>query len=540
MALCRSPAPGDCSERLDALLYTCQAARIVYSCVTSYCALPGYDYRNRHRRKGKAVEEEDEKPLTKSVYNPSCGLFSFTLRSFQTARNMLAATDTMMFSPASFAVDPAFANMLPMTGKDDDVLIEEFFNDDAFSVFANDAPSLLLPDVAPGIVPSNPSANFWTGTTESTDNHGAPDASTADDYVPSEPSDDEEEEEEDVGPPKKKATRARRGTRTPEQRAQAVLEKNRRAQKRFRERSKQRAKDMEDTLKSLTDQVAKLTTANSSMATRTAMLEKVVTLRDEQIQQLQQEQKIFAFNNTTAAQLSLCDGASRCMPKELQLLPSGTNNPSRTPRPYEDVYAEFKSIVADMIPLLAEHDLASDDSARRAAASRLQVLAADMGSLCMSEAMRNPANIARLMAEDGSKNGAGLRNEDGTFWPKLVASLELSSQQVEEIRRLRSVFVAKQEVLIKERGQLGEAMRAATGEDLQGSGLRKLACDVVRMHQVSEALAANLSQQHAASMDFAGIMLKKTLKPMALARVLTACYPAFPDALRLATEIGLL
>lgn len=445
---------------------------------------------------------------------------------------MAAVADTTMF--ATTAVDRVFANNPFGSKVEEDTLLDQFFHDDGFAVFENDTTSLLLPDTMPVIEPSSTSTPYYWPTIESpsiaANKQAAPEASTVDDYVPSERSEDDEDEVEEA-PPKKKTSRARRGTRTPEQRAQAVLEKNRRAQKRFRERSKQRAKDMEDTLQSLTDQVAKLTTENSSMATRTAMLEKVVTLRDEQIQQLQQEQKIFAFANTQH-----CDGGARCMPKELQLMPSGVT--TRMPRPYEEVYAEFKSIVADMIPLLAEHDMATnDDAARRMAASRLQALAADMGGLCMSEAMRNPGNIAQLMAEDGSATTTP-RSEDGAFWAKLVASLDLSAQQVDEIRRLRAVFVAKQDVLVKERQELGETMRAATGGNLQGSGLRKMACDVVRMHQVSEALAANLSQQHSASMDFAGIMLKKTLKPMALARVLTACYPAFPDALRLATEIA--
>lgn len=433
-----------------------------------------------------------------------------------------------MFSPPLVGGAPTFSHLLPMhqDKNDDDVLIEQFFNDDSFSVFGTP----MLPDTTPNEHLPNLTMEHLPPVWSGAESPMAPDASTADDYVPS-----ESEEEEDAPPPKKQ-TRARRGTRTPEQRAQAVLEKNRRAQKRFRERSKQKAKDMEATLQSLTEQVAKLTTENTSLTTRTAMLEKVVTLRDEQIQQLQQEQKIFAFtNNNTAA---LCDGAARCMPKELQLMPSGAPA-THSPRPYEDVYAEYKSIIADMIPLLAEHDMATDDATRRTSASRLQALAADMGGLCMSEAMRNPGNIAKLMAEDGSAGSAAGRTSQnkGFSWSKLVASLELSPQQVDEIRRLRAVFVAKQEVLVKERQELGESMRAATGGGVEKSGLRKMACDVVRMHQVSEALAANLTQQHTASMDFAGIMLKKTLKPMALARVLTACYPAFPDALRLATEI---
>ncbi len=415
---------------------------------------------------------------------------------------------------------------------DEDLLIERFFDDDLMTpdVFGLDA-SPTFPANPASMLPE-PQADHLVRT-HSNDHQQA--SSTGDEYVP-----DEEDEEEDAPARKKRAPapkapskqRARRGTRTPEERAQAVLEKNRRAQKRFRERSKQRAKEVEDTLQSLTEQVEKLTVENSSMSARTAMLEKVVALRDEQIQQMQEEQKVFAFTHGMPAQIT----SPGCMPKEMQLLPAGMVPSQPTTRSYDNFFTEYKSLVSAMIPLLAEHDMADDADKKRSVAQRLQTIATDAGCLCMMEAMRNPNNVKRLMAEEG-QHPTSKRSNQPSFWVDTVASLELTPQQVTEVQRLRAVFVAKAEALLAERRQLSEELRANSAADTSGNELRAMAGQVVRVHEVSKALTANLAQEHTAAMDFAALLFKKTLRPLALARVLVASFPVFPDALALSTAV---
>lgn len=64
-----------------------------------------------------------------------------------------------------------------------------------------------------------------------------------------------------------------------------MQEKNRRAQKRFRERQKDKVKTMEDQLSEAYVEVAKLKEENNTLAGRNSILEKVLALRDEQLQQ---------------------------------------------------------------------------------------------------------------------------------------------------------------------------------------------------------------------------------------------------------------
>lgn len=227
------------------------------------------------------------------------------------------ATADALFAPST-TMGGTFPYSPYSKDADEDFLIERFFNDDdmvtPMFAFEDAQPAVEHPSMQHGNIPLWPqsaqqldevpvempaqlpsaSSNQIVSRAHSNDHH----ASTGDEYVPEE----DDEDEDDEAPAKKKSkapataakkiTRARRGTRTPEERAQAVLEKNRRAQKRFRERSKQRAKEVEVTMASLTEQVEKLTVENSTMKSRTTMLEKVVALRDEQIQQMQEEQKV--------------------------------------------------------------------------------------------------------------------------------------------------------------------------------------------------------------------------------------------------------
>lgn len=77
----------------------------------------------------------------------------------------------------------------------------------------------------------------------------------------------------------------------------SIQEKNRRAQKRFRERQKAKMKDMTEHLEDLSSELSKLRMENNALKNRNSVLEKVLTLRDEHIRVMQDEQHVFDLGN---------------------------------------------------------------------------------------------------------------------------------------------------------------------------------------------------------------------------------------------------
>lgn len=56
---------------------------------------------------------------------------------------------------------------------------------------------------------------------------------------------------------------------------------------------------MEDSVAKLAEQVQQLSTENNNLAARNTVLEKVLSLREEQIQTYQQHQKVYDYGSTT-------------------------------------------------------------------------------------------------------------------------------------------------------------------------------------------------------------------------------------------------
>ncbi|GFR42820.1 hypothetical protein Agub_g3776, partial [Astrephomene gubernaculifera] len=77
----------------------------------------------------------------------------------------------------------------------------------------------------------------------------------------------------------------------------SVQEKNRSAQRRFRQRQKEKMAYLETRTEALAAQVEKLSSENESLRNMTSMLEKVLNLREEHISNLQEAAKVFSNLN---------------------------------------------------------------------------------------------------------------------------------------------------------------------------------------------------------------------------------------------------
>jgi len=81
--------------------------------------------------------------------------------------------------------------------------------------------------------------------------------------------------------------------KTAAERQAAMAEKNRRAQKRFRERQKAKVQDIGSQLENMDSQLQNLRLENNHLKSKNGVLEQVLMVKDEHIRFLQDEQKVF-------------------------------------------------------------------------------------------------------------------------------------------------------------------------------------------------------------------------------------------------------
>ncbi len=239
----------------------------------------------------------------------------------------------------------------------------------------------------------------------------------------------------------------RRSTRTPEEKAAATQEKNRRAQKRFRERQRcdgvtvrwvhtthmqhthhppskhnsEKMINMEDSVSLLAEQVKQLSTENNNLNARNSVLEKVLSLREEQIQTYQQHQKVYDFGATTPDMTGKA-GKSLACAVPLEVVTHG-QDPIKTiqSKSVEEVTAQWKGYVKEMANLLIEYEHA-DEAGRPALHTHICKLIASAGQLCMLTAMFSPVHIKKMLAATASSEERHLQTigDPVGFWKPLM------------------------------------------------------------------------------------------------------------------------
>lgn len=321
-----------------------------------------------------------------------------------------------------------------------------------------------------------------------------------------------------------------RRSRSAEQKAQAVQEKNRRAQKRFRDRQKEKMRTMEDQVEALTKQLDQLRACSHKMTTRNGVLEKVLHLREEQLQVYQKDLQLFG---------EPADAPMKILGPQRNLAPALVpgEQPAPVSKTAEEVLAQWKGYVKEMATLLVELELASG-SARDEVSERILRVVCSAGQLCMLTALFTPLNIKKLCASVGEERQLAMMGDPVAFWQPVQSSLELTAQQVEEVCKMLAMFTHRQAQLLEERRQVTASMQEATRADFDNGELRGPMRDLVKVHELSAALTNNLRDEHNTAVEFVGGLYKKVLTPMQLARCMVHSYPVYPDALALATCIA--
>eukprot|EP00195_Chlamydomonas_chlamydogama_P002611 CAMPEP_0202920506 /NCGR_PEP_ID=MMETSP1392-20130828/76893_1 /ASSEMBLY_ACC=CAM_ASM_000868 /TAXON_ID=225041 /ORGANISM="Chlamydomonas chlamydogama, Strain SAG 11-48b" /LENGTH=632 /DNA_ID=CAMNT_0049614003 /DNA_START=124 /DNA_END=2022 /DNA_ORIENTATION=+ len=369
---------------------------------------------------------------------------------------------------------------------------------------------------------------------------------------------------------KKTAPSSSHGLLSPSgQQSLTLQEKNRCAQRRFRQRQKERMTQLEKRADHLQAALDKVSSDYTELRSMNAILEKVLHLRDEHISTLQEAAKVFNAGGAAAegieavaatlgpVMMDASAPASEAHPESSTNSQHsgshgqggpGNNHYLLTPANlkamvFADVADFWRSHVKELSKaVLPLEDPATASMDRDAAVRSIQQQMAMLLEGAMKIGQVNPMNIKRLYCTNlETMQTITSREISMDYWRKVVARLHLSQVQLLDIGRARERYMGKITAILKERQEIVSSLPMMMPASIQFTDLTS---SCLAIHEQHELLASNLKREHLCNMEFGCLVTKEVLDLTQLALAQVHSYPLVFDPVAasevVVAELGLM
>lgn len=329
----------------------------------------------------------------------------------------------------------------------------------------------------------------------------------------------------------------------------SIQEKNRRAQKRFRERQKAKMSDMTQQLDVMTNDLARLRMENNALKNRNSILEKVLALRDEHIRVLQDEQHVFDLGSHFLQQQAIGggthqkligggDGSANAITSGNLALALTDINAVKT-MPAEAIINHWKDLVRELGNLLVDVEGCpnAEDPRHKSAMDSLCRALDNAGEVCMLTGVLHPTNMQRLIAATLDEGRSGIKPDDKARWASVTRSLQLNEEQKRQMVALRHIFVRRMSKVMEERRQILIKLQAVAIPDRMVA-LQSVISETLKVNEATVALKANLQEEHLCGMEFLGTVFKTIFSPLQKARAIVQSYPFYPDVFEISSAVA--
>jgi hypothetical protein len=295
----------------------------------------------------------------------------------------------------------------------------------------------------------------------------------------------------------------------------SVQERNRQAQARFRQRQKDKMSVLEAQVKELKTDKIRLQEENKALNNRKSVLEKVLALKEEQIQVLQNGAGIFqgVTQATTAT-----DNPTANPPGAPSPVPQASGITS------EQLIKAWKHCVKQLSALLLKLDSEGKSSGY---VEQIEQLMSFTASVCRRVSFENP-NAAKVLVCT-RLHDVEVSNT-GSHWAEVVKQLSLSTAQKEEIINLSRTYRSEMAALKHQRHEYIAAL-ACPQPDLYSCA--RQCRNSLESAKICSSLQEMLRQEHQVHSQYAIAVLDKVFSRLQLAQASVTSYPFFPDALQM-------
>lgn len=318
-------------------------------------------------------------------------------------------------------------------------------------------------------------------------------------------------------------------------------EKNKRAQKRFRERRKAKLQEMKEQLELITEEMSRLTAENSDLMNRSRILEQVLCFRDEHVRFLQDEQRV--FDSTTLCLQGTVDDPSDEHSATVEELAAKLCDPALvTSKAGSLLVAYWKMFVRELSLLLATYDIAlvyNDSKGKEEALTKIAA-AVDKGvQVCMQTAILHPTSLQVLITATLDNGKRDVSADDTRFWTAVVDRMKLTQEQEGQIVSLKEIFLSRMEKIESTRQRsLGKLHLVGASKTDRRETLQSVVSETIEVKQATQEVKHSLFEEHMCAVEFLGTILKNILSPLQKARCIVESYPFYPDAYHIASVLS--
>ncbi|KAL3143404.1 hypothetical protein ABBQ38_002227 [Trebouxia sp. C0009 RCD-2024] len=312
-------------------------------------------------------------------------------------------------------------------------------------------------------------------------------------------------------------------------RSQDLQEKNRKAQRRFRERQKAKVSELEQKVAEQQRAMTVLLQDKANLESRVNIFVRVLQMRDEQIEQIRSGQRILAPKDKDEAAESFKDDLTLTVreAQPLVLTPSQVKNMT-----LDDMVSIWKEYVNELAQSLVDIDKSPQDVV---AAEKIRRLCNEATILCMRVAISNPVVTKSFVACQLEDNCIVAGEEPPEMWLSVARSLQLSVEQRSELVQLRRLFISKLSSIIDQRKEIYALLSSSVPSAI---GSRHTAIRYLQSHECIEKLKRNMREEHVLKLDWISTLFKHLLSPTQVARCIVQGWPYTPDTLAICSWVA--
>ncbi|KAL4516263.1 hypothetical protein Ndes2526A_g03698 [Nannochloris sp. 'desiccata'] len=219
----------------------------------------------------------------------------------------------------------------------------------------------------------------------------------------------------------------------------------------------------------------------------------------------------------------------------------------------EEVRRRYKFYSEHLLDNLKQiEDPRASSHTRETAEESMMGILYDTGCMCFESAVLKPTIFQKLLVVSVVDDDSGNDIVKAAKWAEITRSLNLSDAQRQKMQPVREVFLQRAGRIAAERKKLLTSLNTATaavsgtntaltntataaGAAESLHSLQDITSNWLALHEKTQALEANLMEEHLACMELVAKCFGGVLTPLQKAKAIVASYPDFPDVFAIAT-----
>jgi hypothetical protein len=319
---------------------------------------------------------------------------------------------------------------------------------------------------------------------------------------------------------------------TSEGRSKKLQEKNRLAQRRFRERQRVRVNSLQHQIEELTDSVKKLTVTKHDLDTRNSLLESVLTVKDEQLRVMRERghvmsQKITEVGGANSGTITIYG------PDHQQIaiiLPSERlSDDNRLLLALTDMYGIYIKRFQTLI------DVIETGHADAQASRQLEQTLASLFQQIDTVQTEASSSLLKWIV---TSHDSYAKKFEGNAWldevyDGILEKISLTQEQASQLWDLYQTYLNNLKAMLQERVRV-QSLTSTNVAELTGIYSIKRATDFLQSQEAVAMYKDGLIRQQNVLFDLLRTVCRGVLTPLQTAKMLNASFPLLCDVIQLA------